>query len=304
MKIEEIKDYVGSLLPGFKRSELSNDIEATRDELLNQTLPPLNAALEERVFGESFKSEWCRDTDRVITGRLRGQRGNYLEIAQRVLSQFPDKLDWLEKEIQKSFDTTISGVGLTFPKTTLIHLTEAYGFVVRYTRRLLLATYGFEIPKVDKGSDVDFPLSKAELTALDDQMLTYVWYLGILTNSKEKIASAINSAPDVVVDLNTLDSVAEVHGEDTVDPLHAGFIKHTWNPIYHVRLAIAEWQAARYHAAVEERKALELRLLHLKMARSGSKDAALEKQIHYQESRVQKMNIEILEMEKAAGLRK
>lgn len=304
MQIEDIKDYVKSLVPSLQKSELENDVAATKDELLQQTLPPLTSALEDKVFGTGFKSKWCQDTDRYLTGKLSHQRGNYLEIAQRVLSTFPAKLDWLEKEIARSFDRQISGMGLTFPRTTLIHLVEGYGFVVRYTRKLLLATYGFELEKVDRESAGEFPLSPAELKALNEQLGTYVWYLEILTNSKEKIASAIDSAPDVVIDLNTLDSVAEVHGQSTVDPLNAGFIKHTWNPIYHVRVAIAEWQAARYHAAVEERKALELRLLQLKMARQGNRDAALEKQIHHQESRVQKMNIDILEMERDAGLRK
>lgn len=304
MKIEDIKEYVTSLVPGFQRSELLNDLEATRAELVEQTLPPYASAVTEKVFANGFKSTWCRETDRYITGRLHGQRGDYIEVTQRVLAQFPDKLDWLQKEIERSFDRDISSVGLTYPKTTLIHLVEAYGFVVKYARKLLLATYGFELPAVDKKSAIEFPLNKAELAQLNTQLTTYVWYLGILTNSKEKLATAIHAAPDVVVDLTTIDVVAEVKGADTIDPLRAGFIKYTWNPIYHVRVAIAEWQAARYHAAVEERKALELRLLHLKMARTGNKDAALEKQIAYQESRAQKMNIEIIEMERNAGLRK
>jgi hypothetical protein len=82
-----------------------------------------------------------------------------------------------------------------------------------------------------------------------------------------------------------------------------GFINHRYNPIYHVRLAIAEWQAAKYHEAVEEQKSLELRLMHLKKQRSGQQDAALEKMIDVQEKRMLVITNEIIEMERDAGMR-
>jgi hypothetical protein len=58
----------------------------------------------------------------------------------------------------------------------------------------------------------------------------------------------------------------------------------------------------RYQAAVEERQAIELRILQLRAAADGKKDAALENQIEIVEGRLQKLNGWIEEKNEEYGL--
>lgn len=82
-----------------------------------------------------------------------------------------------------------------------------------------------------------------------------------------------------------------------MDPYHFGLIPIKMNPIYHIRMAIAEWQVARYNAAIEEKRALEYRLLALKASSDGKKDAKLEEAIEYSEARLAKLNYKLATME-------
>ncbi|MOA51277.1 hypothetical protein D3C78_1744100 [compost metagenome] len=95
-------------------------------------------------------------------------------------------------------------------------------------------------------------------------------------------------APD---DVSTVEATV---GATKTDPFHFGIIPVRLNPIYYVRMAIAEWQVNRYKAAVEEKRALEYRLLVLK---DGSKDAKIEQEIVYTEGRLQKLNKKLNDME-------
>ena len=60
-------------------------------------------------------------------------------------------------------------------------------------------------------------------------------------------------------------------------------------------MAVAEWQVNRYKAALEEKRALEYRLLALKEEREP--DARLQQEIAYTEGRLQKLNKKVIDME-------
>ena len=96
------------------------------------------------------------------------------------------------------------------------------------------------------------------------------------------------------------DIVASV-GASRVDPMNFGLIPIVLNPIYHVRMMIADWQVNRFKAADEERKLLEFKLLKMKMTDGGKRDANVDRQIEYTEGRLQKLNYKLMEMEKSYG---
>jgi ABC-type phosphate transport system auxiliary subunit len=70
------------------------------------------------------------------------------------------------------------------------------------------------------------------------------------------------------------------------------------NPVYHVGMLVAEWQAARYKAAQEELRTLQLRKLNLEKKLEGKSDAKIEQQISYMQKRVDDLEYKIVKMEK------
>ena len=66
---------------------------------------------------------------------------------------------------------------------------------------------------------------------------------------------------------------------------------------YHVGRFIAERQAARYKSAIAERDSIQMRLMYLRQLEQGSSDPILRSEIEIAQSRVEKLNYEIKEME-------
>lgn len=298
MKLEQ---YVSALLPSLERDRILEDITITLDELREHTLPAYEAVLSENVFASTyrFKSPWVQSRQKefersVRTNRL---RGNMIEVTTAVLREQVARLEWIRGMIEKQFSSDVTRAGLTYPRAALLQLLEAITFVVKYSRRFLLCVYGFEIPSLFKSVSTGFPYSKADLKMIEDQFDGYCRLLGILARGNRELQQDIDAIPDIVVDVNAAQQTNSVVGVGKLDPLAMGVIPYAWNPIYHLRLAVAEWQVSRYEAAKNEKQALELRLIQLKMARDGNVDAAIEKNIERTEKRVQDLGYKLAQME-------
>ena len=81
------------------------------------------------------------------------------------------------------------------------------------------------------------------------------------------------------------------------DPLNLGIIPLPINLAYHIGRFIAERQAARYKSAIAERDSVQMRLMYLRQIDQGQADPILRGEIEVSQSRVEKLNYKIKEME-------
>ena len=96
------------------------------------------------------------------------------------------------------------------------------------------------------------------------------------------------------------DTMAVV-GADKLDPLNLRFNNVVFNPIYHIRIAITNWQHARDEQAKAEAEAIELHLMYLKEQREGKGlNGKLRKQIEYYEGRLNKLRKRLSDLENEA----
>ena len=105
----------------------------------------------------------------------------------------------------------------------------------------------------------------------------------------------------MTVNADSIANTNSIIGANRTDPFQFGLIPIVLNPIYHVRMAIADWQVTRYKAAQEEKRMLEFKLLKLKLAQTGKKDARLDEQIEYTAGRLDKLNYKLKTMEEQYG---
>lgn len=291
----ELLKFVEALVPSLERARILEDISITESELNEQTLPAYRATVDANPFANGLRSPWCRDFQRDYAARIRlkGGQDTYIQSIHATLLELPKRLEWLRKEITENFADDLSARGITFPKANMLALLQAIGFAVRYSRKLLLATYGYELPHM-KGITKGQAFAKAELKILDDQQAVFIRVMEIL--SRQDVTKQIDSVPNVVVDVNDANGAVATSGAQ-MDPLALGFLPYRWNPIYHIRLKIAEWQHARYEAAKAERQAIEMRLIMLRNARDGQKNPSVDQQIEYYDDQLQKLNRKIADME-------
>jgi hypothetical protein len=302
----KIFNFLKSLLPNFTKDRITEDIRITRAEIQDVTLPAYQTALQ-GFSGRKWQSEAAKEKMTAFSRMVKGGKNPILYIHDS-LPEVLKNLSMIEELVIKNYTDNIAAQGMTYLKANLLQLVEAMGFVSKYARKLLLYLYIAEtdtaMPADENGEQSAFhmgSLSKAELDYIDTNFVSFCMALNIVNKNTVELEKLLEEIPDIVVTEDNVLTLPALHGEQKLDPLQMGLIPLALNPIYHVRLSIAEWQANRYKAAVEELRLVQLRHLNLQKLTAGKPDARIEREMLYLESRVKNLNYKIAEMEKQYG---
>lgn len=300
-------DFAVSLLTGFSKNRVITDARNTHEELKEITAPAYEHAL--KIFGrrklvspqlirlqDGFDAAHPRPAENMIVSIEKGMK----EIVKNVKE--------LEDVVQKTFNEEIAGTALSYRKANLLQLLEAYSFVSRYARKLLNFAYIAETAALEakaEGQPVDTEVAKIgeEILPADldwlKQNMGYFAQLFLVCSGQSKhkdVVKAIEEIPDVEIVSGNHETLAATLGPDKIDPFRMGFIPVWLNPFYHIGMAITEWQVARYNAAEEELRMLQLRKLKLEKRLEGKSDAKLEQQLSYMTKRVNDLEYKLIKM--------
>lgn len=292
----KLQKFVSLMLPTFEKGRLTEELGVVRNEIKEITLPPLREAHEFYRVGK-LKSKQALNYDKnfLKIAPIQKASGNYVSVSYLVLATVDEKLEVLGKLIDRAFAKDVGSSSISFLRANILQYLEVASFASRYARRLLLWTLSEEQDSDNSPFRLPKAMSKAEERWIWDNRDNYAKCLAILSIDTRKMETSFQTIPDMVVAPDDIPAVEATVGTVKTDPFHFGFIPVRLNPIYYIRMSIAEWQVSRYKAAVEEKRALEYRLLALKDNNGG--DAKLEQEITYTEGRLQKLNKKIVEME-------
>lgn len=290
-----IRQYVASLLPSFDRSQVSEDIRILKEELVSNTLPPFQAAAD-HYARESFQAKDVKDFDALFGRHVRTDiRGNWIQVTHEALSRSSEVLDQLNTMVDKEFARDITADGMTYLRVNILRYLEVESFALRYARTVLLWAYAQEHSATIRNAPEN-PVSKAEMSWLLKNRDYFFQAIRVLSTPAKEAKKFFQNIPNMIVTPEE-DVVSQTAGARTLDPLQMNLLPPKLNPIYHVRMAIAEWQVSRYKAAEVEAQALEYRLFALKELKAeGQTDAKLEQNIEYTESRLKKLKYKMVQL--------
>lgn len=293
----KISNYIQSLLPSFSKDRVLEDCRMTRTEIKEITLPMYDSATT-LLKGYKFKSDTLKG-DVITFNRLVKGNGNDLIVGiQKGLKAALENLDEIEALCDKIYNEDVAGLGLTYMKANLLQFTECLSFVSRYSRKYLRWVYVVETAEnIEDEVDLTDSMMPAEIEWLRANFVNFCSALNVVSLPTTKVTKALNEIPDVVVTEENAKTLPATLGESKIDPFAMGLIPIALNPIYHIGLFVAEWQANRYKAAKEEKKLVELRYLNLKRVLDGKRDARIEKEIEVVERRLNDLNYKIAKME-------
>jgi hypothetical protein len=291
-------NFISSLLPTFQKGRIEEDNDNTLAELVTSTIPAYKTAAE--VFkGVKFKSATLQSDFTTFSRNV--PNASRVNMIVAIESSFKDVVENL-KEVRKLIDATygqeIAGAGLTYLKANLLQFQECVAFFSKYSRKYLRYVYVLETaeyPETDTA--LSDSIAPYEVEWLRANFINFCMAFNVVTGNPSKIKTALKDIPEIVITSENNQTLPETVGNDKIDPFKMGFIPIWMNPIYHVRIAVAEWQAARYKAAKEELNELQLRHLYMQKAMEGKNDAKLRQQIQYMETRITNQNKAIHEME-------
>lgn len=295
-----IMNYTRSLLPDFSRSRVLEDIEVTRRELIETTLPVFRTAADlfgkkklSSKYSEVFDSNFDRDT------RI-NHKGNWITGTFETLENMVETLDMVESLVHKRFASDLLKETMTILKLNLLQFVELMFFVTRYSRRALIVCLTTEVNAANK-DDEYLGILDAELKWLAANKDSFFRGIRCLSDKRKTVEERFEQIPEIRADEESIKMAMATAEPGQIDPMGFGLIPLTLNPIYHVRLAISEWQARRYRCAEEEAQMLNYRLIQLREMQNGNKDAALQQKIEYNQNRLNKIRYDLKQMEEDAG---
>ncbi len=293
----KLGQFLKKLLPSFEKNQIIEDIKNTRDEL-SETLPPLRSA-SEQFTRVDFKSRDVQEFQKRFVRATGDKSPNFVVAVCRMVESIDKNLNAVERLVDRYFAEDVIKDGMTYVRANLLQYVELMTFSIRYARHLLLWTYQVESQTADKSSPVNF--TRGELSWLQDNTENFFKMYPFLTIPEDQLTKTINNIPDALITEDNVDVLAATVGLQKLDPFRMNFIGVKFNPIYHVRMAVAEWQVARLKLAKEERNQLELRLQHMRGLQEGVQDPKREQLIKYSEERLQKMKAKIMKEEDEAN---
>ena len=309
-----IEKFVQTLLPNFSGEVVESNLKALRVECEDKTYPPYRSAVELGLFQESqgaFNDKWVLTFNSLIVAGLKvdkrdcfktlgqGLRSNCIYLIERVLANVPERINDMIKMSNINTGRLVSKVGMTYPQANIIRLSELLEFFQVFARKLLLQIYAKEHESLsDKNNVLSEPLSPVEVKWLETHYEHFIILLNVFSTNKEDFVRALKSIPDIAIDEDEqVQAAVKANAGARTDPFILGIIPYTWNPIYHIRMGIAEWRKARLDSAYTERELLELRLEALRAKKAGEANAKLEDNIERMQNRLKKLNVKIIELE-------
>lgn len=293
----KLRDFANALLPSFTKSQLIDDLTAIRKELKECIIPPYTTATQ--VFGKrKFKDEKVAEFEELFDKKVKTKfRGNIYGVTEQVLKRMLGNIDTLERLVEAHYADDVMKDATTYLQLNLVQYIETMTFVSRYARGMLAWSLILESAAMGSSDSVEASITKAEVEWLYAQRNNFFTALVIMSGDQKELQDNFNEIPDITVAQESIDAVLATVGLDRLDPFSFGLIPVWLNPIYHIRMKVAEWQVARINAAKEEKKVLEMRIMHLKNLDAGKPDASLQKQIEYNEDRLMRLNQKLKEYE-------
>jgi hypothetical protein len=287
-------DFLKSLIPNLKKSDVVANLLGLREELEEHTIPMWESLRTNNLFGDRhvYKSNWAKVKLGIFKSRTKKGTG-FQSTILAVLQALPNQIQELGNLLTKNSsgqDIVISGV--SYQTATILQLVDNLRFYSSYSRKFAMLLMHYEAEAGDHP-----PYSNAVLKRLEQEYEAYCNLTALLLTSGNALAKLISSIPTITVDAS---GIAETVQGDNVQPIRMGFAPSRFNLIWRIRTAIADLQADYYHEAKEEKLLLELHIVNLQTILAGSPgNAAVEKQIAYHQARLLDLTNHILELEQA-----
>lgn len=301
-----IINFVKGLLPRLTKDQLQEDIRVTLAELEQIGMTNFRQA------GEYFRSAKVKSDDAKSMSDIfyrnfdlqgTSRQNNFIsEIAFR-LPMVKDNLEYIRDQVESIMEADIMHDGLTAKKAIMVRAAEGISYISRYSTDLLNYVYVAEAINANAEVEESLRLSPAATKHVQNNIAKFARLIsdyGIPTKTFSKLLSSV---PEVIVNSANANSIKGMYSEQDVDPFQSSFLQgFIGNPLYHIRLNIAEWQAGRYKANKDKKKMLELRLLHLKLINEKKNDPKIEEEITYIQGRVDKIERYLREVEESVEL--
>lgn len=295
-----LSDFISSILPRLRKDEVLEDLRITAGEL-EKVVTPAYMDASKYLKTSKFESSEAQEAIKTFYRNYKtahSDKNIVIEIYERIPNLLKN-LQFVSEQNDDLLERDILKDGLTAKKAILIRAAEQLSFISRYSVDFL--NYLLVMETLSKGGQAErsAPIIEKKLT---DNVVNFARLLATYGKDPEDFKEAFDALPEVVINEKTYSALAAAYSADKLDPMEtllmSGFAA---NPIYHIRLVVAEWQADRYKVYKDKKRMLELRLLQLKMLDDKNPDPKIEREIDYIQNRIEGIEFKMAKMEKSVS---
>lgn len=288
-----IKNYISSLLPSFGKDRILEDLRMSRTELQDLRLTIREAA---KIVTRN-KSKQAQDLIRVGVNMDLGMKSSdtIFSFLATNLDNIIDHIDLLERLTKQELPDTVAPKGMDLRQINTLQLSEAVAFTVSFTRFLCVyLTRGeFMVLASEKKLENEAEQLQYEHEMFESGKLPYLTALRVLTKPITNTQEALAKVPEVVAGDTDFNILRATVSQARLDVGSLSGQNFEWNPIYHVRMSIAESNELRFRECKSQLACFQLQLQRYKLASSGKQDARLDREIGYLEREIRALSAEI-----------
>lgn len=297
-----ILGFVKALLPRLDKEKVVEDLRITISEL-NEVIIPNFQNASDYFRSAKFLSDDNKDLSdsfyRKFDNNGIPKQPNFVsEIAKR-LPNVKANAEWLREQIENILEKDVISEGLTAKKAILIRTAEHISFLSRFSADVLNYVYVQEANAIGTDVDESMALAPGARKMVESRFSIYASMVSNYGMNPKDFEKQFVKVPDVVINSRTENSIVGIYKESDIDPFTVAYVSgFTGNPIYHVRLLVAEYQANRYKANKDKKRMLELRLLHLQFLKENKgANPKIQQEIEYIQNRVERISRYLREVE-------
>lgn len=297
----KILNFIKALFPRLDKDRVLEDLRVTSTELDTVVIPSFTHGAE-YFRTNKIKSDANKDLSDDFYRKfdLQGisKSPNFIgEIARR-LPYLRENIDYVKDQIEELMERDILSEGLTAKKAILLRSAEQMSFVSRFAVDLLNMVYVNEAISSDAEVEENLRLSEHDVKKITKNVGIFATWLSDQGIPNKDYVKLYLKIPEVIVNSRSENAVIAAYKEKDIDPFTSPYVSgFNGSPIYHVRLIVAEWQAARYKANKDKKRMLELRLLHLSLMNEKKSNSKIEEEIEYTRNRIEKIESYLRETE-------
>lgn len=298
-KMDIIK-FVSKMLPSFGRDRILEDIRITRGEI--SELQDIYEEAAKLLGRTNFKHKEVTKKMEMFRSTVGTGSDNAIVYISKNIKTIIDNLDFCEKLVTDYIGTSVAASGINYKQANIIQFTDNINYVNRMARKFLHFVFVTESSQYQADpEEALLAISKPDRESLEKDFQNFCYAFKTAIMKKDELTKKIHDIPEAQVTESSNKTLTATVGINKIDPFKLGFSGHWMNPIYFIRMSIAEWQVARYQAAKDEVQVLRLRILKLQQEKAGKENPKLEQEIQYYEKLVQQKQYDINEMEKNYG---
>lgn len=290
----------------FTRNDIQRSCDQAVEQIRDFAIPAFEKALE--AFPTStFSHSESRRLARLFALQSK-QSGPMIEVLLSTLRTAQSILEEVSERAELLYSSHESGTALSYKKATYVQMVAICSLA--HTGALATLNYlmALEAEAADPSLKATDTFSNGEIKMVVDRLPQLANVCMVLAKGESKLLGAMDKAPNDTAVSEKSYAVLVSSSQEKADPLAAmglyvaenshGLLGDAVSPFLMFANIFAGVQVKRYQRAQDQRDVVAMRLQLLKEQQQGNPTAALQKRIEVLSNRLNRLEAEILQMEK------